>query len=359
MAKQYLPDSSPGSPSSSDSPDYRIHTNRWQLWTSPTQPWSTIRPQLFHHHCTMAAVRSLWIQKRSLPPNTAPDLDWTGISTAMQASPLRRCRWIVKFNSEQCGVGSTLYRWKDSDSAACPRCPHIPETTSHVLRCQGENSQVIWMRSIARLGRTLHKAGTDPEITATIIHSLHQWHSHGQPQCFSSNPSLQQAWEEQNSLGWENALRGFLSRHWRATQLLYQRSLLQDRYFSTNRWVSTLIQGLWNTAWDQWDYRNGILHSSRHAPHEALSIRLDDAITTEYQQGPCLGDPASVHLFSLPLTTLLTRPLRYRQHWLHSIEQARRAPTCNAAAPSTSYHPERRALRHWLSTGRVTMTNGD
>ena len=118
------------------------------------RPWSTIRPQLFHHHwCTMAAVRSIWLQKRSLPPHSAPDLDWQGISAAMHASPLRHCRWIVKFNSEQsCGVGSTLYRWKESDSAACPRCPHTPETTSHVLRCQGENSQVIWLRSIARLG---------------------------------------------------------------------------------------------------------------------------------------------------------------------------------------------------------------
>ena len=69
----------------------------------PNRLWSMIRPQLFHHHCTMAAVRSIWLQKRSLPPHSAPDLDWQGISAAMHASPLRRCRWIVKFNSEQCG----------------------------------------------------------------------------------------------------------------------------------------------------------------------------------------------------------------------------------------------------------------
>ena len=53
---------------------------------------------------------------------------------------------------------------------------------------------------------------------------------------------------------------------WRATQTLYQQSLLHDHYFSTARWTATPIQGLWDTAWDQWDYQNGILHSPTTSP---------------------------------------------------------------------------------------------
>ena len=59
------------------------------------------------------------------------------------------------------------------------------------------------------------------------------------------------------------------------------------------------------------------------ASHEALSNCLDNAITLEYQEGPSLRDPATQHLFRLPLSILLTRPLvHYRQHWFHSIQQA-------------------------------------
>ena len=95
----------------------------------------------------------------------------------MHDSPLRTCRWISKFNTEQCGVAATLVRWKETESAACPHCSHTVETTSHILRCHGHQSDSVWNRSLGRLAHTLYCHQTDPELTSTLIHGLHSWHS--------------------------------------------------------------------------------------------------------------------------------------------------------------------------------------
>ena len=339
----------------SHQPYLRVHTDRWQLWSSPNKAWSTLRPTLFHHHCTLAAIRSLWHKTRSIPRSHAPDIDWPGLSTAMQDAPLRTRRWISKFNTEHCGVASTLLRWRETESAVCPRCPHTPETTSHVLQCHGQHSDTIWNRSLNRLAQTLYRQHTDPELISTLINGLRTWHSGSPPQCYSTNPILRQAFSAQTSIGWENALRGFLSHHWRATQALYRQSLLHDRHFATNRWISALIRALWNTAWDQWDYRNSILHTPHLTHHQALVQQLDSAITQEYNRGTAHLSALSARLFRRPLSSLLARPLRYRQHWLHSVETARQAAHRHLSASPASYRPERQALRRWLHTGRVTI----
>ena len=336
-------------------PYSRVHTDRWQLWSSPNRAWSTVRPVLFHHHCNLAAIRSLWLKTRSIPRSHSPDLDWPGLATAMHDSPLRTRRWISKFNTEQCGVATTLVRWQETESAACPRCSHPDETTSHVLRCHGHQSDSVWNRSLGRLAHTLYRHQTDPELTSTLLHGLQSWHSGTVPRCYSTNPTLRQAFSAQSSIGWENALRGFLSCHWRATQALYRQSLLHDQHFATNRWISALLRGLWSTAWDQWDYRNSILHSPHHAHHQALVSQLDSAITQEYSRGTAHLSSLSARLFRRPLPSLLARPLRYRQHWLHCVETARQAAQRQRSPAPASYRPERQALRRWLQTGRVTV----
>ena len=226
----------------------------------------------------------------SIPSSLSSSLDWAGIASAMNAVSLRRRRWIVKHNSDQCGVGRTLRRWGESTSAQCPRCAHPEEDTSHVLRCHGLRLDEIWHRSLKRLANRLRKARTDPELIAAIVTGLRAWHTHSLPTCHSDNPLLQAAFRTQQSIGWENCTRGFLALEWRATQQRYQESLLHDQYFSTKRWVSTLIQSLWDVAWDQWDYRNSVLHSPKHRPHQLLVQQLDAAISQEYQPNVAIAN---------------------------------------------------------------------
>ena len=152
------------------------------------------------------------------------------------------------------------------------------------MRCQGLRSPKIWRHSLQKLAGTLRRASTDPELISAIINGLRSWHTSVLPVCHSRNPNLRSVFNAQKHLGWENCARGFISHHWRATQELYCRRLLSCAHFSSEHWVATLIKGLWDVAWDQWEYRNAILHSPLHQAHGLLTHSLDTAII---QEQPC------------------------------------------------------------------------
>ena len=180
LAKQFLQLAFLPSPLT---PPHTILTNHWQLWSSPHLSWSSFQSSTFHYHCSKVAIRSQWIQKRSVPPHYAPDIAWAGIASAMHKAPLRMRRWVVKFNAKQCGVAATLVKWKQADSSQCPRCPQPLETTSHVMQCHGEQSDHIWSRSLRRLAKILYQQRTDPALLTTIIDGLRQWRQGNNPQC--------------------------------------------------------------------------------------------------------------------------------------------------------------------------------
>ena len=67
------------------------------------------------------------------------------------------------------------------------------------------------------------------------------------------------------------------------------------------RWVATLIKGLWDVAWDQWEYRNAILHSPLHRAHGLLTHSLDTAIIQEHIRGSSDLPPSYSELFQISL----------------------------------------------------------
>ena len=219
----------------------------------------------------------------------------------------------------------------------------------------------VWMKSTIRASNAWPIVSEKHEpiqnSSQPLSPAFEHGHNHSLPTCHSDNPLLQAAFRTQQSIGWENCTRGFLALEWRATQQRYQESLLHDQYFSTKRWVSTLIQSLWDVAWDQWDYRNSVLHSPKHRPHQLLVQQLDAAISQEYQHGHCQLPPSFRPLFRIPLPLLLNKSVRYRQHWLHNVETARyHTNPPFKPAPSPDPRPtERSVLQCWLQTGRVTF----
>ena len=93
----------------------------------------------------------------------------------------------------------------------------------------------------------------------------------------------------------------------------------------------------------------------------SLARTLDTAIQAEYATGPKNPSlPSTTPLFRISLTKLLSKPLLYRQHWLHTVEASRTYTPEHPSTPSpqhqAAYHPERTALRKWLHTGHIPLT---
>ena len=74
--------------------------------------------------------------------------------------------------------------------------------------------------------------------------------------------------------------------------LSYKWSKVQQMYFewsgikkSGNKWVSTLIQKLWDVEWEAWDDRNKILHDTPLVGIMSRDLSLDLSLGTEWTLG--------------------------------------------------------------------------
>jgi len=66
---------------------------------------------------------------------------------------------------------------------------------------------------------------------------------------------------------------GILATDWKP--FLDQFNLDPSKPYLTRQWMTTLLQQLWNTAWDLWRYCNGIVHKRQTtAQHEHLQLRV-------------------------------------------------------------------------------------
>jgi hypothetical protein len=86
------------------------------------------------------------------------------------------------------------------------------------------------------------------------------------------------------------------------------------------RWLTALIQKLWDIAWDTWDHRNRVLHDTELSVARDIEIQQ---ITEQFHLGRS-GLPNEVKaLFRGGLTRLLQQQPAYQTAWLIRVQAAR------------------------------------
>ncbi len=155
-----------------------------------------------------------------------------------------------------CGVGKFMWKWKQRDSAACPRCGQFKDA-QHVWVCEGGNSQEIWDTSLDWLRCWMISVDMDPDLQHHILQHLFSRRDASNTTSYAP-PLVQEALWDQDAIGWDWFLEGWVCAKWQ---------VLQHRHYSCIRsawsgkcWVVALISKLWDKTWDLWDHRNGILH---------------------------------------------------------------------------------------------------
>ena len=115
----------------------------------------------------------------------------------------------------------------------------------------------------------------------------------------------------QEHIGWNKVLEGWLAKDWREIQQRYYQ-LIRSRK-TGKRWVTALIQKLWEIAWDLWEHRNGVLHERENAITRSMGLQLNQRISRVYVQ--LLSSPLRFndkHILSLPLSSLLKKAVHYK-----------------------------------------------
>jgi len=143
-----------------ESPHLSIHNEGWTLWNGASKIISPSRPNLYG--LIMDPVTQMWwVRHKRFPLEAKETIDWKACLDGMPVLKPSRRRWITKHASANCGVGTTLVKWKYQDDDKCPRC-NASEDTAHVLRCQPKGANEIWSESMAKLTTYLVESRTHP-----------------------------------------------------------------------------------------------------------------------------------------------------------------------------------------------------
>ena len=133
---------------------------------------------------------------------------------------------------------------------------------------------------------------------------------------------LHRATQEQLAIGWNFALRGYLSVTWVLCQSLEHPKSSQMGI--QQQWLKAVIRAIWDTFLALWDERNSILHSSEPSN---LNIR-DSLVNSKIVRFYDLKDEFAISdssLFDIPLKIRLTHTIRAKKLWLAFV--ARYHPT--------------------------------
>jgi len=166
--------------------------------------------------------------------------------------------------------GQNMARCHFRSVLSCPCCDAKVEDKDHIMKCPSTDAQQTWNQSLQVLQQWLCSSNTAHKIAAAILWGLNKW----QNPSAATEPPDAVFLKDQEALGWDHFMDGWLVHSWRTYQESLWHSVKSQQ--SSWHWVAKLIKKIWNVTWDMWAHCNGILHNSTQAKQAILEKKIND-----------------------------------------------------------------------------------
>jgi len=149
-----------------------------------------------------------WQTKFHLSDQAWKQIDWDRLEQAYKESkePVR-C-WAVKYMSFF-GHGKNMKRWQYQLVSDFLHCGKL-EDKAHITRCQQDLATETWDTAFKKLKQWFWESNTSHEVANAILWCLAQWWGLD----LESNCPLLQCILEQELLGWDQFLEGWVVQGW-------------------------------------------------------------------------------------------------------------------------------------------------
>jgi hypothetical protein len=185
-----------------------------------------------------------------------------------------------------------------------------------------------------------------PKLRTAIIEGLHHWRDPTKVRQESSSHDIRLAVAQQDNIGWQQFINGHLGYRWKGIQQEYLEFLARRN--TGKKWVRELIKKLWGVAWDMWEHRNDILHTTL----TPAKLRRIEDLNTKIQRQLKLGQggllPRNLHWLQAP-ETVLRYDLDLKAQWLESIVLARERFLARREINHEAMRNQRELLTTWLA----------
>jgi hypothetical protein len=320
----------------------------WALWFKDEKICMNLQAKL-HTATRGQAILDYWEKKGKFEQGSYLDVDWQATGQAMKAVSIARRHWVSKHSSGHCGTSKMMKRWHQRTSDLCPRCNTEVEDATHVWLCQEPRASTVWVQSINNLRVWLQNQKTDPGIINVLCAKLLAWQSGSTETISVANvDGLREVVLKQDEIGWQSLLEGRPALGWSEVQGRFLQRINSRK--SGLRWLTALIQKLWDIAWDMWDNRNRVLHDTETSVARDLQIQQ---IRDQFGFGKA-GLPTEVQaLFNGGINVLLLRQPAYQAAWLIRIIAARARTERRNERQNETYSMERAGMLRWLGTSNT------
>ena len=160
-----------------------------------------------------------------------------------------------------------------------------------------------------------------PEMRKIIIASLAAWYDRKElPKIkWSKNKLFNKAVLEQDALGWEQFLFGFLSKKWCKIQDRHLRELSKQQ--SGRSWMTQFLIQIWEISWTLWIHHNKFKHDNEKSSETYKSKEkiLNEEIEEEYRIGHGNYSQALAIIFRRPIQNVIQYSNSNKIKWLCKI----------------------------------------
>jgi hypothetical protein len=250
--------------------NHNIYEEEWQIWNgeqkiihpSVKTLYSLIQDQI---------TETWWSREGHISSVVKKEIDYDATEMMMERLQLHQRRYVTKTASENCGVGTTLLKWKFQDTAECPRCSHPQEDTVHIQQCEGHDADLTFLKSVQTMGKFLSETQTRPDLQDAIIECLQRWRKKLPIQLNQYQKDVRAVIKSQHAIEWMDFLEGLPAKGWRALQ----HNNYRDEHIkkSSRKWIRELLLKLHQMGHKQWKHRCHV-KANITRPQEKAGISL-------------------------------------------------------------------------------------
>lgn len=237
----------------------------------------------------------------------------------------------MKFVHDQQPLGYRLLQCatiKSPSISLCPCCSQETETQNHFLLCSAHPSRTLLLRAFTK---SLHDLGPH-SIFYVITDAVNHWFT-GSKAPYTTDlrgfPShmhekIQTAITEQSLIGWEPAIKGFLSSTWHSLASLHMHNTDSVNWVVGTNHMRAILTALHSLTNNLWKARNEIIHA-KDKQTSATRHTAEQVEIQHYYDNRKLLLTEDQHYCDRPIDTILNSIQSVRRRWLRQVQRSRAA----------------------------------
>ena len=192
-------------------------------------------------------------------------IHWNALERVMEKKGRYNIGGYVKCLHRLWDTTARKKEWKQTKDGTCPLCKKDIETCDHIYKCEHELMTKSRDTHLNECLTKIRQIGTSEKLARRFKIIMTQWTKKFPvqiPPKIKGERKLRKAMKEQKKLGWDNFIRGILSKKWGEIQLKYslRKRNIKRKVGQIDRWSEEITLALLTFSTNMWKTRCELMH---------------------------------------------------------------------------------------------------